>query len=163
MLSGLCAKSRQARLEWKRAGCPSEGPFHSEGNRLRNAVRERIWWCAAKAGSLRTQRRERESLPSRTERGSRHQAEARHKLLIDSEVGQDKSGLLEIWENHFQKLAESRLGSDQEWEEKIKAMAEDSFGSTSWTFLSLLRKRPMLFRDSREEKLQELMAYWQNI
>ena len=31
------------RLEWMRAGCPSEGPLHSEKNRLRNAVcRKRI-------------------------------------------------------------------------------------------------------------------------
>jgi len=34
-LSSLCAKSRQARLEWKRTGCPTEGPLHLEKNRLR--------------------------------------------------------------------------------------------------------------------------------
>ena len=34
-LTGLCAKSRQARLEWKRAGCPTKGSLHLEKNRLR--------------------------------------------------------------------------------------------------------------------------------
>ena len=34
-LSSLCAKSRQARLEWNRAGRPTEGPLHLEKNRLR--------------------------------------------------------------------------------------------------------------------------------
>ena len=34
-LTGLCAKSREARLEWKRAGCPTKGSLHLEKNRLR--------------------------------------------------------------------------------------------------------------------------------
>ena len=34
-LNGLCAKSKQASLEWKRAWCTTEGPLHLEKNRLR--------------------------------------------------------------------------------------------------------------------------------
>ena len=34
-LNSLCAKSRQAMLEWERAWCPIKGPLHLEKNRLR--------------------------------------------------------------------------------------------------------------------------------
>ena len=40
-LSSLCAKSRQARLERKRAGCPTEGSLHLGKNNLKNAVQKK--------------------------------------------------------------------------------------------------------------------------
>ena len=52
VLSGPCAKSRQAHAAWKSAGCPSEGLLYEEKNRLKRAVRKRIRWCAAKSERL---------------------------------------------------------------------------------------------------------------
>ena len=59
VLSGLCAKSRQAHAAWKSAGCPPAGLLYEEKNRLRCAMRKRIRWCAAKSERLRVQRRDR--------------------------------------------------------------------------------------------------------
>ena len=50
-------------------------------------------------------------------------------ILSYSMVVQEKSKLLRIWADHFQKLAESMLGTNQKWEEKIRAMVEDSYGN----------------------------------
>ena len=101
MLSGLCAKSRQARLEWMRAGCPSEGPLHSEKNRLRNAVcRKRIRYSVLlklkdqghrgleRENVCRALNRRRFKTPGRSK-------ERCSKLLIDNEVVQDKSRQLD--------------------------------------------------------------------
>ena len=46
------------------------------------------------------------------------------------------------WTDHFQKLAESRLGTDQEWEEKIRAMVEDK--TKSWNCLKHLSNTPTM-------------------
>lgn len=41
---------------------------------------------------------------------------------------QEKSELLKVWVDHFQRVAESRLGTDQELEEEIRATVEDTYG-----------------------------------
>ena len=53
ILSRLCTQSRAARAAWKEAGAPQEGPLYDEKGRLRRAVRQRVRYCAAKAGRLR--------------------------------------------------------------------------------------------------------------
>ena len=41
---------------------------------------------------------------------------------------QEKSKLLKNWADNFQRVAESRLGVDQELEEEIRATVEDTYG-----------------------------------
>ncbi len=58
-LSCLCAQSKNARIAWREAGCPSEDPLYEEKGRLRRAVTRRVRFCAAREERKRIQRRER--------------------------------------------------------------------------------------------------------
>ena len=133
VLSGLCAKSRQAHAAWKSAGCPPAGLLYEEKNRLRCAVRKRIRWCAAKSERLRVQRRDRlfAHQDGRRFRTPQRKKSRCSKLIVGEEVVQDLERLLKVWANHFQVLAESNLsdgeGNSDEWVEKIKRLEALSY------------------------------------
>ena len=45
ILSRLCAQSRAARMAWKEAGAPQEGPLYDEMGRLQRALRQSQVLC----------------------------------------------------------------------------------------------------------------------
>ena len=93
----------QARLVWKSAGLPTEGPLFDEKIRLRSAVRKRVRWCAAKAERLRHQRRDRVFATQDSRRFMTPQRRKARcsKLVIGGETVQDSETLLKIWAGHF--------------------------------------------------------------
>ena len=99
-------------MAWKSAGCPTEGPLFDEKSRLRSAVRKRVRWCAARAERLRHQWRDKLFAARDSRRFAAPQRrKARYsKLVVGGETVQDPESLLQIWTEHFGKLAESRLG-----------------------------------------------------
>ena len=130
-LSCLCVQSRKARMAWKDAGSPAEGPLYDEKNRLRCAVRKRVRWCAAKSERLRVQQRDRLFATQESRRfvtPQRRKAQC-SKLVVDGNVVREPDTLLKIWADHFQRLTKSRLGDTTkglEQQEKIRGLESQS-------------------------------------
>ena len=99
-------------MAWKSAGCPREGPLFDEKSRLWSAVRKRVRWCGARAERQRHQQRDKLFVAQDGRRFTTPQRRKARcsKLVVGREMVQDPDSLLQIWAEHFEKLAESRLG-----------------------------------------------------
>ena len=102
-------------MAWKDAGSPSEGPLFEEKGRLRRAVRKRVRFCAARSERLRMQRRDRmfAAGDGRRFKSPQRRKSRCAKLAVGGggDIVQDPETLLQVWVEHFQKLAKSRVES----------------------------------------------------
>ena len=103
-LSCLCAQSRAAHKAWREAGCPSDGPLYEEKGQLRRAVRRKVRFCAAAVEHSRIQRREKMFASAARGRFNTPSIGC-SKLMVDGKMVNHPDALLDMWAQHFGKLA----------------------------------------------------------
>ena len=137
ILRSLCAQSREACKGWREAGCPREGALFERRVSAKRAVRRRVRECAAREERKRIQRREklfRSGAPGRFRIPEKKRKCS--KLVSDGHVVNDRGRMLELWVEHFEGLARSRLSEDKgrsEYSKELDKLEAASRGSAFWT------------------------------